>query len=193
MRWLFWERLGRVLAYCNRHVPAGARVLDFGCGAGMLLPLLAARGYALTGVDIDLRLTPEYLKEFGVEGVLLCEPQQMGELPPASYDLVIALDVLEHIDDLDQTIDQLQRLLRPGASILVCGPTENILYKAGRWLSGIGSGTQNHYHVSNIADIQNTFERRFDTRTVATLVPLVPFFRLFVASARSPLAGRKAA
>jgi 2-polyprenyl-3-methyl-5-hydroxy-6-metoxy-1,4-benzoquinol methylase len=177
MRWLFWKRLQRVLGFLDRSVPAGRNVLDFGCGVGVLLPLLAARGHVLTGIDVDLRLTPQYLNAFGVEHVHLCDAGRLNKLSPGSFDLITALDVLEHVEDLEGTIDQLANLLRPGGAILVCGPTENILYRVGRWLAGFSGA----YHVRDIASIQRAFETCFHITTVATLFPLVPFFRVFVA------------
>src|SRR5262249_25996002 len=122
----------------------------------------------------------------GGDGVLLKEAANLDELPAASYDLVTALDVLEHVDNLDGTIDRLQRLLRPGGSILVCGPTENALYKAGRWLSGFSGD----YHVRDIASIHDTFQRRVHTLPVGALLPVVSLF-CFVFAQRPSLCSVK--
>lgn len=177
MRWLFWRRLARVVKYFDHNVPKGANVLDFGCGVGVLLPLLAARGHTLTGVDVDLRFAPRFLTSFGVQGVTLQPADRLKELAPASYDVVTALDVLEHVDDLTKTVADLGTLLKPGGTILVCGPTENLLYRAGRWLAGFSGD----YHVRDISDIRKAFDGHFSTQTVATLFPIVPFFRVFAA------------
>jgi 2-polyprenyl-6-hydroxyphenyl methylase/3-demethylubiquinone-9 3-methyltransferase len=95
------------------------RVLDVGCGGGILAEALAAEGGTVTGIDpsekslaaardharrsglaIDYRRgTAEDLAGSGVEG---------------TYDLVFAVDVLEHVDDLDRTLAAVATVLGPG-------------------------------------------------------------------------------
>jgi 2-polyprenyl-3-methyl-5-hydroxy-6-metoxy-1,4-benzoquinol methylase len=66
MRWLFWQRLRRVVRYFNRCVSPGSKVLDFGCGVRKLIPLLSWRGYKVTGIDLDIRHTQSFLNAFHV-------------------------------------------------------------------------------------------------------------------------------
>jgi len=185
MRWLFWQRLRRVVRHLDRTVPADARVLDFGCGVGMLLPLLAARGYRLTGVDLDTRYTSHFLHAFRVMDATILTPDRLCELPAGGFDMVTALDVLEHVPDLDGTVARLRELLRPGGKLIVCGPTENFLYRIGRRLAGFSGA----YHVRNIGDIRRAVQRHFHTRSLGTLYPGMPLFRLFEAT--RPMDGRQ--
>lgn len=177
MRWLFWQRVKQVVKYFERQIPARSTVLDFGCGVGMLLPLLASRGYRVLGTDTDLDAAPEFLNHFGLSNHQLVPTQEMDRLNAESFDVITALDVLEHVEDLDGTIDQLTRLLVPGGRLLVCGPTENILYRLGRKLAGF----KHHFHVRNIHDIRETFSKRMAIRDLATLYPFAPLFEIFVA------------
>ncbi len=177
MRWLFWQRLRKVRHYLQGALPPGARVLDFGCGVGMLLPLLAAQGYELVGIDLDVRHTAEFLAHFGVNGATVLDASQITTLAPRSFDCITALDVLEHVPDLDAKVDQLIQLLRPGGRLIVCGPTENLFYRIGRRLAGFSG----EYHVRNIEDIQIVVRRRLPTANLGTLYSVLPLFRLFEA------------
>jgi SAM-dependent methyltransferase len=188
MRWLFWQRLRRVVKHFDRAVTASARVLDFGCGIGMLLPLLAARGHRLTGVDLDTRYTAHFLHAFGVSDATILPPDRLRELPAAGFDVVTALDVLEHVPDLEATVVGLHDLLRPGGKLIVCGPTENVLYRIGRRLAGFSGA----YHVRNIEDIHQALQRRFRTRSLGTLYPGMPLFRLFEATRPGDAGQRRA-
>jgi 2-polyprenyl-3-methyl-5-hydroxy-6-metoxy-1,4-benzoquinol methylase len=177
MRWLFWQRLRRVVRHFEQNVSAGSRVLDFGCGIGMLLPLLAAHGHRLTGVDLDIRQAQAFLHFFGVTDATILPVEQLGSLPKGSIDVITALDVLEHVPDLAGIVAQLGDLLRPGGRLIACGPTENILYKLGRWLAGFTGD----YHVRNIEDIHQAIRRHYPTTVLGTLYPGLPLFRLFEA------------
>jgi 2-polyprenyl-3-methyl-5-hydroxy-6-metoxy-1,4-benzoquinol methylase len=178
MRWLFWQRLRRVVRYLERKAPAGARVLDFGCGVGMLLPLLAWRGFQVTGVDLDIRHTESFLAAFGISGVTILSASKLNELPSGQFDIITALDVLEHVPELDQTIVRLGNLLKPGGKLVVCGPTENALYRLGRRLAGFSGA----YHLRNIEDIRQAVHKHFTTVSLGTIYPWLPLFKLFEAT-----------
>jgi 2-polyprenyl-3-methyl-5-hydroxy-6-metoxy-1,4-benzoquinol methylase len=178
MRWLFWQRLRRVVRYLERKAPPGARVLDFGCGVGMLLPLLAWRGFQVTGVDLDIRHTQSFLDAFQIPNVTILPAFRLTELPASQFDVITALDVLEHVPDLNETIVRLGNLLKPGGKLVVCGPTENALYRLGRRLAGFSGA----YHLRNIEDIRQAVHQHFPTVSLGTIYPWLPLFKLFEAS-----------
>jgi 2-polyprenyl-3-methyl-5-hydroxy-6-metoxy-1,4-benzoquinol methylase len=178
MRWLFWQRLRRIVRYLERKTPSGARVLDFGCGVGMLLPLLAWRGFQVTGVDLDIRHTQSFLHAFHISGVTVLPADRMHELPLGQFDVITALDVLEHVPDLDEMVVRLGKLLKPEGKLVVCGPTENALYRLGRRLAGFSGA----YHLRNIEDIRQAVQKRYDTVSLGTIYPWLPLFKLFEAN-----------
>ncbi|HTQ27696.1 MAG TPA: methyltransferase domain-containing protein, partial [Puia sp.] len=99
--------------------------------------------------------------------------------PDHSFDYIIALDVLEHINNLDDYILLFKKLLKPGGSIIVSGPTENFLYKIGRKLAG--EKFTGDYHVNNIHNIKKSFSKSMDTKTLRKLIWPFTLFELFVA------------
>jgi SAM-dependent methyltransferase len=105
-------------------VPHGAqRVLEIGCGAGATLAMLKARG--LAGWTAGVELTPgaaavargvvDEVYEGSIEAI---------ELPIAdgSLDVVLCLDVLEHLVDPWAVVRRVQRLVRPGGAIIASIP-----------------------------------------------------------------------
>jgi SAM-dependent methyltransferase len=96
----------------------GARMLDFGSGVGVTAQLFAALGYDVTLGDISaplLDFAQWRLEQRGVKAAYLLLP---AELPPASYDLVIALDTLAHVPDAGQTARELYATTRPGGHLV---------------------------------------------------------------------------
>ena len=95
------------------NVQAGSSVLDVGCGAGMLA-LLKRKGVTLVGVD----LSAECALAAKRNGYDLAFSGQLSQLPfpDASFDYVVSLDVLGHIDleDKDKVLAEIKRVLRPG-------------------------------------------------------------------------------
>jgi 2-polyprenyl-3-methyl-5-hydroxy-6-metoxy-1,4-benzoquinol methylase len=177
--YIFWQRVRVAYDYALSHDVAN--VLDFGCGTGLMSYALAQAGKTVVAVDVNfgpLALVKEQISfppsiTF-VEGEFL-----RTELPTQRFDLILALDVLEHITDLQPYIERFSSLLTPLGSILVSGPSENRLYKLGRSLAG--SRFTGDYHVSDITTIKNEFSRHLKTETVATLIWPVTLFELFSA------------
>ena len=98
----------------------GARILEAGCGPGGNLSMLAAFG-EVTGFEPNegARRIAEQRTGFPVRGGTLPDDDLF---PPASFDLVVAFDVIEHIDDDAGAVRSLARLLRPGATFMMTVP-----------------------------------------------------------------------
>ena len=179
---LFWERIRRVVRYLRSLPPLGA-ALDFGCGGGVLLPFLAESATRVVAADTDLGPCRQIARRMPLAAnveLLDLEQRGLSALAPESIDLIVALDVLEHVPDLPGTLDLLLGLLQPGGELVVSGPTENAAYRFGRWISG--PEYTGDYHVRGILDIQNELAKRCSIRSIGTLFPLVPLFRIFSAT-----------
>jgi SAM-dependent methyltransferase len=118
----WWKaRAGLTLALLDRlGIRPPARVLDAGCGWGVTLIALEGRGYKAAGMDISRRM----LDRLDRAGRELYVADLTRELPDGieGYDAVLALDVIEHIDDDRLAVSRLGQLARPGAVVVVSVP-----------------------------------------------------------------------
>ena len=126
-------------------LPAGAQILDAGCGSGRNMVELARHG-AVTGVELSptsARLARERDCGEVLEGSVLDMPFDEG-----SFDLTVSLDVIEHLQDDVGALRELRRVTKPGGALLVTVP-------AYQWLWS-GHDEINHHH------------RRYNRRTLLT-------------------------
>jgi 2-polyprenyl-3-methyl-5-hydroxy-6-metoxy-1,4-benzoquinol methylase len=101
------------------------KVLDFGCGSGALVAHLSRYGQA-EGADVDEEAV-DFCHQRGLDSVRLV--QAVSETyAPQSFDLVTALDVLEHVDDDSGLLRDLYTVLRPGGWLLVSVPAYQFLW-----------------------------------------------------------------
>jgi 2-polyprenyl-3-methyl-5-hydroxy-6-metoxy-1,4-benzoquinol methylase len=181
INWLFWQRLRTAMNFIEKHAPY-ENVLDFGCGSGVMLPFLAQHSRQVTAIDIDL-LPVESLKKYIplAENVRVLDAKQISlpQLTPKSFDLINALDVLEHVDDLSTTLSDLLNLLKPRGRLVISGPTENTFYQIGRKLAG--PEFSGEYHERGTAEIKRELARLAGVRQIATLYWPAPLFEIFVA------------
>lgn len=129
--WWFEGRraiLTRLLAALDPPLPPGARVLDVGCGTGANGQVLAGGGRFAVGLD----LSPVPL---GLQGAMgrghaarLRGDATRLPFPSGAFDMVVALDVLEHIDDDGAAAAELVRVLRPGGVLIVFVPALQLLW-----------------------------------------------------------------
>ena len=103
-----------------------ASVLEAGCGWGTNLEALEVSGYQMTGLDVSRKL----LERLDRPDRRLIEADLSQGLPvrPPLYDCVLALDVIEHIDDDRHAVQELARLLKPGGRVIFSVPALPELY-----------------------------------------------------------------
>jgi 2-polyprenyl-6-hydroxyphenyl methylase/3-demethylubiquinone-9 3-methyltransferase len=97
---------------------AGKRVLDVGCGGGILSESMAALGAEVTGIDLSeraLKVAQLHLLESGrrVEYRPI-DVEALAQEQPGHYDVVTCMEVLEHVPDPARQVAACGRLLKPG-------------------------------------------------------------------------------
>ncbi|MBM4220200.1 MAG: bifunctional 2-polyprenyl-6-hydroxyphenol methylase/3-demethylubiquinol 3-O-methyltransferase UbiG [Gammaproteobacteria bacterium] len=101
---------------------AGQRVLDVGCGGGLLAEGMARRGAIVTGIDLApeaLAVARLHALESGVEVEYRQEAvDSLAAARPASFDLVTCLEMLEHVPDPSAIVASLASLVRPGGHVI---------------------------------------------------------------------------
>lgn len=106
------------------HLKPGDRVLDAGCGEGVLSCLAAQRGVNVVGVDIsppNIAAARRLAAEWGVEVEFQEADAENLPFPDNSFDVVLSSHVLEHLPDLDAGLHELYRVSRDRA--LIAMPT----------------------------------------------------------------------
>jgi 2-polyprenyl-6-hydroxyphenyl methylase / 3-demethylubiquinone-9 3-methyltransferase len=112
------------LSYINHAARlSGARVLDVGCGGGILSESLARSGAEVLGIDLA-RDVLDVAELHAHEGKLAVEYQaiaaeELAAQQPGAFDLVTCMEMLEHVPDPAGALGALARLVKPGGDVIV--------------------------------------------------------------------------
>ena len=176
MRFLFWRRVKIIMDHISELENLDI-CMDFGCGLGVMIPYLNRRVKQVYAVDLDVSLLKEIGDDQGWTKVEYLT--NLGNLKNlhGKIDLILAMDVLEHVNDVEDILENFYELLSDDGIIIISGPTENQIYKIGRTLANF----RGDYHERNIYDIIKKTEEKFKVLRIRTLFKLLPFFEIYTA------------
>lgn len=147
--WWFRVRRNIVLLLIKKYkIPKTAKIFDFGCGSGYTVGYLQKLGYNVSGTDISAEAV-----EFGLsKGVHNLSMAQNAEIKPpeGGFDLILALDVIEHIQGDLGAIRAIEMALKPEGTAIITVP-------AYQWLWGVQDEVAHHF-------------RRYTAESLARLV-----------------------
>lgn len=115
------------------HLAAGDRVLDLGCGVGDFTALLVEHGYAAVGCDVSEEALRRARARF--PGAEFAQSGEELPLADASFDVVWAGEVLEHVQDCLGLLAEVQRVLRSGGRLLLTTPDHGAMRRLRAGLS----------------------------------------------------------
>ncbi|OIO61239.1 MAG: bifunctional 3-demethylubiquinol 3-O-methyltransferase/2-polyprenyl-6-hydroxyphenol methylase [Alphaproteobacteria bacterium CG_4_10_14_0_2_um_filter_63_37] len=99
----------------------GARLLDVGCGGGILSEELTRRGAQVTGIDRSEKALAVARQHGSVSGVVvdyrLSSAQELAATDPEPFDAITCLEVLEHVPDVPDLLRTMHGLLKPGGTL----------------------------------------------------------------------------
>jgi SAM-dependent methyltransferase len=146
--WWFRGRRELVTAMLRARVPDGARVLDVGCGTGFVLERLLDH-FDAWGLEPDASVRAR-ASDRAAPRIRAGSTFDHSAVAPGSFDAVLLLDVLEHLDDDAEGLRSVLPLLRPGGVVLLTVPAMPWLWSS--------------------HDVRNEHRRRYTRRTLRALV-----------------------
>lgn len=110
------------LDWIRQHVDlSGARVVDIGCGGGILAESMAAAKAKVTGIDMaeaPLAVAKLHLHESNVDvDYRQATPEELAANEAGSFDVVTCLEMLEHVPDPARVIQSCAELVKPGGHV----------------------------------------------------------------------------
>jgi 2-polyprenyl-6-hydroxyphenyl methylase/3-demethylubiquinone-9 3-methyltransferase len=108
--------------YIDEHSPvSGLRLVDVGCGGGILAEAMAQRGATVTGIDMGeapLSVAKLHLLESGVDVTYLqSTAEELAEKEAGAFDVVCCLEMLEHVPDPGSVISACAAMVKKGGSV----------------------------------------------------------------------------
>ena len=110
------------LEWINARAPlAGRRVIDIGCGGGILAESMAKKGAQVTGIDLSekaLKVADLHSLESGAQvRYELIAAEAMAEREAGQYDIVTCMEMLEHVPDPAAIVRACATLVKPGGQV----------------------------------------------------------------------------
>lgn len=121
----------------------GRTVLDVGCGAGLLCEPLARLGAAVTAIDAapeNIEAARAHAARMGLRIEYVSGEVALLAREPARFDLVTAMEVVEHVADTAAFLDAIAMLVKPGGLVILSTPNRTVASRLAMITIGEGLG-----------------------------------------------------
>ena len=135
---------------------SNGEILDIGCATGQFLNYLSKHGWKTTGIVPDEKTRERAISEFGLQ---VFPEEQLYVLRKSSFDVITMWHVLEHVSGLNDRLDQIRNLLKPGGTFIVAVPNSNS-YDAKKYgIHWAGYDLPRHLYHFTMEDIKTLIEK----------------------------------
>ena len=105
-------------------------VLDIGCGGGLISELLAKKNGNVTGIDENIYNIKQAREHAKIGSIKINYKNQSLDTfykkNKKKYDLILCLEVLEHVNDVKKTLDKISELMKPGGTLILSTINRNL-------------------------------------------------------------------
>jgi len=148
--WWFRVRRNIVLSLIKKYkISKEGEIFDFGCGSGYLVGYLQKLGYNVSGSDISQEAI-EFGKAKDIHGLEVVQNDQI-KTQNGGFEVILTLDVIEHIEDDLGAIRAIQEALKPGGTAIITVP-------AYQWMWGVQDEVAHHFRRYNMKSLLKLFE-----------------------------------
>ncbi|MEO6903114.1 MAG: class I SAM-dependent methyltransferase [Bacteroidia bacterium] len=155
--WFRWEAIESVIKKQLRSTSTALTILDYGCGTGWLSNLLSK--YArVTGIDISERAIQSATKKYNHIRFLSFDAssKELPELQGEKFDIIVSSEVIEHVQDQKNYINNIMQLLKPNGFLVLTTPN-------GEW--------KKQYFYKDRSEWGQPFEFWLTSKEIKNLIP----------------------
>jgi SAM-dependent methyltransferase len=183
------ERCLHWLRYLLRYKLPPGKVLELGCGHGGFVALLRAVGFDASGLELSPWLSQFARNTFDIP--VLVGPVEAQNIPPASLDAIVLMDVLEHLPNPESTMRHCVHLLKPDGMLLIQTPKypegksfEQIIAENDRFVDQFKP--DQHLYLFSATSVRRLFER-LGIENLVFEPAIFSHYDMFLAASRQPL------
>ncbi|MEK7124310.1 MAG: class I SAM-dependent methyltransferase [Patescibacteria group bacterium] len=140
----------------SENLPKSFKILDLGCGAGEFIYELSKKGFDVFGIDFDGKAIEIAKERFGLKNVSADSFENFFKKSNSKkFDVITFFEVLEHLDNHREFIENLKKVLKPGGRMALSTPSrERVLANWNKW-----DFPPHHFTRWNKKSIENIFSK----------------------------------
>ncbi len=178
-----------MLDFARRHAPEGRRLLEVGTGAGLFLKAAERAGWDVAGLELSAEAAAFARERLGLN--VREERAEAMTFGPASFEVAVMSEVIEHLFDPRAVLDAVYRALRPGGVILVTTPNFSALSRHALGASWSVLSPLEHLYYFTEATLGRMLEASgFSIMESRPILPLQPTYVMNPAATHAPASWR---